>query len=287
MSDMGNSGLVTVTAISPNSGSRGGQAISAIVVHHMAGVMTAAQCGAVCAFAARQASCNYGIGHDGSVGLYVDEANRSWATSGADPDARAVTIEVSNSVAGGDWPVSPASFEKLVELCADICRRNGIAQLNYTGDKTGNLLAHKWYAATACPGPYLFAKFGELANRVNALLNDAPRKEPLMDAIEEYAGYERYSTCVLAVRAIKDKLDWSTVVISTGANYPDALTAANYAAIKAPLFIVENKNGANIALKALLGEYKGTISKVVKLGGESSLAASVANELAAAAGVVA
>ncbi|MEG0897421.1 MAG: N-acetylmuramoyl-L-alanine amidase, partial [Ruthenibacterium sp.] len=108
-------------------------------IHHMAGNLSAEQCGALFATAKRRASSNYGIGTDGRVGLYVDEANRSWCSSDAANDHRAVTIEVANDQIGGNWHVSDTALAKLVELCTDICRRNGIKQLRYTGDKFGNL----------------------------------------------------------------------------------------------------------------------------------------------------
>ncbi|MEG2834271.1 MAG: N-acetylmuramoyl-L-alanine amidase [Ruthenibacterium sp.] len=119
------------------------------------------------ASAKRRESSNYGIGTDGRVGLYVDEANRSWCSSDAANDHRAVTIEVANDQIGGNWHVSDAALAKLVELCADICRRNGIKQLRFTGDKFGNLTMHKYFAATLCPGPYLEGKFADIAQQVN------------------------------------------------------------------------------------------------------------------------
>ena len=41
------------------------------------------QCGNIFADPKRQASLNYGIDSQGRVGLYVDEANRSWCGSSA------------------------------------------------------------------------------------------------------------------------------------------------------------------------------------------------------------
>ena len=45
-----------------------------------------------------------------------------------------------------------------------------IEKLNFTGDKNGNLTMHKWFAATACPGPYLESKFPYIAAEVNKRL---------------------------------------------------------------------------------------------------------------------
>ena len=119
----------------------------------------------------RQASSNYGIGSDGRVGLYVDEANRSWCSSNGDNDHQAVTIEVANDVIGGNWHVSDVALAKLIDLCVDICERNHIDRLIFTGNASGNLTLHKYFAATACPGPYLESKMPYIAEEVNRRLN--------------------------------------------------------------------------------------------------------------------
>ena len=142
-----------------------------IVIHHMAGNLSVETCGSVFASSSRQASAQYGIGSDGRVGQYVDESNRSWATANREIDSKAVTIEVANSSTGGQWPVSDKALAKCIELCVDICRRNGISRLNYTGDKSGNLHMHCWYVSTSCPGPYLKSKFSYIASEVNKRLS--------------------------------------------------------------------------------------------------------------------
>ena len=167
---MSNSKLVSVTILSPNCSKPRANKIDCIVIHHMAGVLTAEQCGNSFANALRQASSNYGVDSNGKVGLYVDESNRSWATSSPAIDNRAVTIEVSNDQTGGNWHVSDKALAKTIELCTDICKRNGIKKLNFTGDKNGNLLMHRYFAATACPGEYLASKFQYIADEVNKRL---------------------------------------------------------------------------------------------------------------------
>lgn len=162
-----NSTLVNYIKRSPNHSGLRTHPIDTITIHHMAGILSVEQCGAIFAVSGRQASANYGIDGDGRVGLYVDEKNRSWASSSYANDQRAVTIEVANSSVGGDWPVSAKAMKKLIELCADICNRNGIKKLNYTGDTRGNLTLHQWFAATLCPGPYLKSKMEYIASEVN------------------------------------------------------------------------------------------------------------------------
>lgn len=167
---MSNSSLVDYIKISPNKTSPRNHKIDRITIHHMAGNLSVETCGNVFAPSSRQASSNYGIDSNGRVGMYVEEKDRSWCSSNKANDHRAVTIEVADDVIGNGWHSSDKAMNKLVELCADICKRNGIERLNYTGDTNGNLTMHKWFAATDCPGAYLESKFPWIADQVNKIL---------------------------------------------------------------------------------------------------------------------
>ena len=156
---------------------RRGYKVCKITPHHMAGRLTAAQCANIFKNPSRQASSNYGIGYDGEIACYVDEENRAWTSGNRENDCQAITIEVANSQNGGDWPISDASWNSLVNLCVDICKRYGF-RLNYTGDKNGSLTRHNMFQNTNCPGPYLQARFQELANVVNAKLDGQPEPAP-------------------------------------------------------------------------------------------------------------
>jgi hypothetical protein len=174
---MGNSALICYTKISPNSNPRRHDVynptgrITKITIHHMAGNLSVETCGKV--FQNNPASANYGVGTDGRIAMYVPEDRRAWTSSSADNDYKAVTIEVANDGGAPDWHVSDKALEATIELCVDICQRNGIEQLNYTGNTSGNLTMHKWFAATACPGPYLGGKFPYIAQEVNRRLEAA------------------------------------------------------------------------------------------------------------------
>lgn len=167
---MSNSSLVNLVSYSPNHSGRRQNPITKIAIHHTAGVLTAAGIGSVFKSTSRKASCNYGIGNDNKVVLVVDECNRAWTTSSSWCDNRAVTIEVSNCQYGGNWIVSDRVLNTLIDLVADICRRNGIKNCTYTGGTDGVLQMHKWYASTSCPGPYLGSKFPYIAQEVNKRL---------------------------------------------------------------------------------------------------------------------
>lgn len=168
---MSNSPLVDYIKISPNQSSRLGHKIDTITIHHMAGNLSVETVGRIFSDGYREASSNYAVDNDLRVGMYVEEKDRSWASSNGDNDRRAVTIELANDEIGGSWHVADAVIAKCIDLVVDICQRNGIAALNYTGSVSGNLTKHCWFAATACPGPYLGSKFPFIAAEVNKRLN--------------------------------------------------------------------------------------------------------------------
>lgn len=157
---------------------RSGYKICKITPHHMAGKLTAKRCGELFQNPSRQASANYGIGYNGEIICYVDENDRAYTSSNKANDCQAITIEVANSSTGGNWPISEASWNSLVNLCVDICRRYGF-RLSYDGTPNGSLTRHNMFAATACPGPYLQGRFPELVEVVNARLdNEQPKPAP-------------------------------------------------------------------------------------------------------------
>ena len=178
-----NSSLVNYKKISPNKTSNRNHKIDTITIHHMAGNLTVEQCGEVFAPESRGASANYGIGSDGRIGLYVEEKDRSWATSSSANDHRAITIEVANDNTKS-WTISQKAYDSLVKLCVDICKRNGITELRWKSDKNligkveqQNMTVHRWFAATLCPGDYLYNLHSQIAKDVNAKLKkSAPKK---------------------------------------------------------------------------------------------------------------
>jgi hypothetical protein len=176
---MSNSKLATYTKLSPNCNAPRNHKIDKITIHHMAGNGSVETCGEYFSNVAIRASANYGIGSDGRIGLYVDEVNRAWTSSSPSNDHRAVTIEVANDGGAPNWHVSDKALAATIDLCVDICRRNGIKALNFTGDATGNLTMHKWFTNTLCPGPYLSGKFQYIADQVNARLGsvEQPKQE--------------------------------------------------------------------------------------------------------------
>lgn len=179
---MGNSSLVDCTVYSPNHSGERTHIIDTLTPHCVVGQLSAESIGG-CFPKGRDASCNYAIGYDGRVCLIVDECNRSWCSSNAANDQRAVTIECASDTTA-PYAMKTAVYEKLIKLCADICKRNGKTKVLWLGSKEKTLAyqpksnevvltAHRWFANKSCPGDWLYSRYGDLANRVNALLGSS------------------------------------------------------------------------------------------------------------------
>ena len=170
-----NSSLIDYIYLSPNADFPRGSEIRKITIHHMAGDLALEDLGETFSRRDRRASSNYAIDTKGRVALYVEEENRAWTSSSRENDDQAVTIEVANDELGGDWHVSEEAYEALLDLVVDICSRNGIDQLRFTGDADGNLTIHKMFSdETECPGPYLEERMEEISDEVNKRLKDSP-----------------------------------------------------------------------------------------------------------------
>ena len=166
---MSNSTLVTYRHITKHKNSgRGKHRIQKIFVHHMAGNLTVKQCGNV--FDTRQASAHYGV-NGSAIGQYVDEADTAWHCGNFSWNQKSIGIELANDAgAKGNWHVADSTINTAIRLIADICRRNGIPKLVYTGDMNGNLCMHRWVCSTSCPGPYLATQFRRIEVGVNNIL---------------------------------------------------------------------------------------------------------------------
>lgn len=177
---MSNSGLICYTKISPNKNSPRTHAIDRITPHCVVGQLS---CESICGCftsPSREASCNYGIGADGRISLCVDEGDRSWCSSSGANDHRAVTIECASDTTA-PYAMTDAVYASLIELCTDICKRNGKNKLLWLGDKNKTLAyepgagemvltVHRWFANKSCPGDWLYNRLGDLAAKVTARL---------------------------------------------------------------------------------------------------------------------
>lgn len=174
-----NSSLVTYKRLTNNRTSPRNHAIDTITIHCIVGQWTAKQGCDYFATTDRQCSANYVVGKDGSIGLSVEEKDRSWCSSNAANDNRAITIEVASDTSH-PYAVTDKAYEALIKLVADICKRNGIKKLLWKADKSlvgqvdkQNMTVHRWFANKSCPGEYLYSRHSDIAAKVNALLGDS------------------------------------------------------------------------------------------------------------------
>lgn len=178
--EMSNSSLVSYTKLSPNHSGQRTHSIDRITPHCVVGQLSAESICGCFTSTSRQASCNYGIGTDGKIALCVEEKNRSWCSSSNANDQRAVTIECASDLKE-PYAMNSKVYASLVNLCVDICKRNGKSKLLWLGDKDKTLnyspksnemvlTVHRWFANKSCPGNWLYARLGDLATEVTRKL---------------------------------------------------------------------------------------------------------------------
>ena len=220
---MSNSRLITCTNKSPNHSGKRTHAIDRITPHCVVGQLDAMTIGS-CFPKGRNASCNYGIGKKGDVCLIVDESNRSWCSSSPENDQRAVTIECASDLKS-PYAMNSKVYSKLVDLCVDICKRNGKKKLIWIPDKTKALAykpkkdemlitVHRWFADKECPGNWLYERLGKLAATVTDRLN--PVSKTLYKV--QVGAYTKSKNAADVVKKLKDK-KFEAVIVKVGAYY--------------------------------------------------------------------
>lgn len=177
---MSNSKLVVYTKLSPNHSGKRIYSIDRITPHCVVGQCSVETLGNIFLPTSKEASCNYGIGTDGRIAMYVEEKNRSWCSSSNANDQRAVTIECASDTKA-PYTMNNKVYTALIDLCTDICKRNGKNKLLWLGDKNKTLAykpkagemvitVHRWFANKSCPGDWLYNRLGDLATKVTSRL---------------------------------------------------------------------------------------------------------------------
>ena len=194
-----NSSMVAYTKLSPNHSGQRTHSIDRITPHCIVGQCTAEGLGDWFAKSSTQASSNYGIDKDGRVGMYVEEKNRSWCSSSGANDQRAITIECASDTSE-PYAFRDIVYQRLIELCIDICKRNGKNKLIWFGDKdktlnyspkSGEMIltVHRWFANKSCPGNWMYARMGDLASKVTAALGGSTEPEKPADDSKKVKWY--------------------------------------------------------------------------------------------------
>lgn len=144
-------------------GSRKGNSINQLVIHHTAGGTNEKNI-AYLATASKQVSATYVLATTGELVGIVPEELRPW-TTGWDADRQSITVETVNSSGAPEWRVTDIQLEVLAQLAADLCVRYNWGRLDRS-----RIRAHREYAKTACPGPYLWDRFDAICDRANEIL---------------------------------------------------------------------------------------------------------------------
>ena len=191
---MSNSKLISYMKISPNRTSPRNHKIDTVTIHCVVGQCSVETLGNIFAPTSRQASCNYGIGADGRIGMYCEEKDRSWCSSNAANDNRAITIEVASDTKH-PYAVNAKAYAALIDLLVDICKRNGIPRLVWSTSKADrvnhkngcNMTVHRDYANKSCPGEYLYSRHAQIASEVNKRLGSTdtrPQPEKVLYRVQ-------------------------------------------------------------------------------------------------------
>ena len=216
---------------------RSGRKIEAITIHHMAGRLTAEQCGKIFQQVGRYGSSHYGIGYDGRIGQYVDESDTAWTNSNWDSNCKSVTIETSDN--DNSWYVNDTTLNSLIKLVADIAKRNNLGTL-VPGK---NLTWHSMFTSTTCPGDYLRSKMQYIAdeankincgssvpssNVVNVYYRVKTQKHgwlPEVKNLDDYAGWENSPITGLAIKVDKGSIKYRVHI--KGGNWLPYVTGCN------------------------------------------------------------
>lgn len=184
-----NSALATYTRLTKNKTDNRNHIIDTITIHCFVGQVTAKQGVDYFAETNNQVSSNYVVGYDGSIGISVEEKNRSWCSSSSSNDNRAITIEVASEKTP-PYAITDVAYNALILLLIDICKRNNIAELKWVNDKSligdvskQNMTVHRWFKNKDCPGDYIFSRLGKIADEVNSRLNVS--RETIYPTVEQ------------------------------------------------------------------------------------------------------
>lgn len=202
------SSIIDYSQLSPNIYGARTKSVDRITPHCYVGQVGVESMGAWFGKKTTGASCNYGIGADGRIAEIVPENQASICSSSRDNDDRAVTIECASDIIA-PYAFRPAVYKSLVDLCVDICKRNGKTRLTWISDKDYALhfplmpdemllTVHRWFKNKACPGEWMMARMGLLAEEVTTHLNEGDGNMTRYNTIEECPTYAQ-STIKLLV----------------------------------------------------------------------------------------
>lgn len=167
-----------VSAVIDNGfgGSRGGRPINGVVIHHVAGTNGLNY---VANANVRNSHPTYHIANSGAVTGIVNPTRRPYSTGGT-PDPNAVTFEIDNSSVGGDWPVSSAALDALIDVIVYHASQSPRAGKGFALNDKARVQSeffiawHSQYKATACPGAFLMSNLDYIVRECNKRASGKP-----------------------------------------------------------------------------------------------------------------
>ena len=118
-----------------------------------------------------------------------------------------------------------SDYASLVNLCVDICQRNGKSKLLWLGDKNKTLAyapksdemvltVHRWFANKSCPGDWLYNRLGNLAAEVTKRLTGGSTDTGKVDVPSDGKTLYRVQTGAFSKRSNADA--WAAKLKAAG-----------------------------------------------------------------------
>lgn len=158
-----------------NQGRSGGR-IQFVVVHHMATLGDGkgkALDACHTTWQTRKASAHYGV--DGStVRQFVWDSNAAWHSGNETGNRCGIGIEHANASLGPEWKVADQTWKTGARLAAYI---HLVHQLGRPV-KDGTIRKHSSFKATACPGPFIDARWDAYVKEAQRVYDELTGKAP-------------------------------------------------------------------------------------------------------------
>lgn len=181
------------------------------IVHHAAGTSDAVL-KAQYVSKSRELSSNYAMTQAGDIVAILHEEYRPFTSAAAKADNWGITIEIVNELGAPSWKISDRAFDQLARLIADCATRWGFPINRST------VIGHREVRAkfgqgiaTACPGPWLWARMDELVALARKYQQDGKTKtseqvtEPAAPPIQEQTMYRLRDASTGAVYLVTDR----------------------------------------------------------------------------------
>lgn len=214
------------------------------------------------------ASCQYVIGTDGTIGQCVSESDRSWCTggdktccgyTGSKIDYESITYEMACD-AKAPYAINANVRASLVKLMADCAKRNGMGELKWLANPSlvgqpdkQNVLVHRWFATKSCPGDYVFNSMGSIvddANKINGYITNYKQYDSKPIPAPTPGIVVTPTSCTDSVKGVQT---WLNTYYKAGLDVDGSFGPASKRALAKAYQTELNKLGAGIAVDGDFG----------------------------------